>query len=163
MTVPEGGSVTDARRGRSPLRIMLVEDGGDDAALTVRAFERLDLALEIEVFATAEAALKRLRQVMGASTHRAKRYTLVLVDLELPGMSGLEFVCQVKADPALRRLPLVVLTSSREDADVRACYDAGANSYVRKPVDQAEFTRLAAQLVHYWLRLNEPPPCLQDR
>jgi two-component system, response regulator len=142
---------------------MLVEDGGDDAALTVRAFERLDLAIEIEVFATAEAALKQLRQVMGAPIHRVKPYALMLVDLALPGMSGIEFVHQVKADPVLRRLPIIVLTSSREDGDVRACYDAGANSYVRKPVDQAVFSQFAAQLAHYWLCLNEPPPGLQDR
>jgi two-component system response regulator len=83
---------------------------------------------------------------------------LVLLDLKLPKIDGREVLRRVRADPRTKRLPVVILTSSREEQDLFESYDEGANSYVRKPVDSVRFTEAIRQLQMYWLVLNEPPP-----
>lgn len=83
---------------------------------------------------------------------------LVLLDLKLPKISGLEVLRRIRADPRTRRMPVVILTTSREEADVAAGYDLGVNSYLRKPVDSRQFVHTVEQLGVYWLVLNEPPP-----
>jgi CheY-like chemotaxis protein len=83
----------------------------------------------------------------------------VLLDLKLPRMDGLEVLRRVRADPRTRLLPVVILTTSKEEQDLINGYQLGANSYIRKPVDFAQFTEAVRQLGLYWLVLNEPPPC----
>ena len=138
--------------------ILLVEDNPDDAELTVRAFERSKIANEIVVVRDGAEALEYLF-VTGAHAGRGAEDTpeIVLLDLKLPKISGLEVLRRMRADERTRRLPVVVLTSSNEESDVIRSYDFGANSFVRKPVDFAQFCAAATQLGLYWLVLNQPP------
>lgn len=127
--------------------ILLVEDNADDAALTLRAFGKHKLANEIVHVGDGAEAPEYLGRADALPT-------LVLLDLNLPKISGLEVLRRMRADARTRRLPVVVLTSSNEDRDIVASYDLGANSFVRKPVDFAEFLDAARQLGMYWLMLN---------
>ncbi len=135
--------------------ILLVEDNPDDVELTLRAFKRHQLANEIVVARDGEEALGRL---FGADGVEALRPEIVLLDLNLPKLEGLEVLRRIRADPRTRRIPVVVLTSSNEQRDILTSYDLGANSFVRKPVDFSEFVEATRQLGIYWLALNEPPP-----
>ncbi|HUS27654.1 MAG TPA: response regulator [Kofleriaceae bacterium] len=140
-------------------KILLVEDNPDDVELTLRAFERTKIANEVIVATDGEEAL----DYMFASGKFAGRDpdaapTVVLLDLNLPKLTGLDVLKRMRADARTRRLPVVMLTSSTEERDIIASYDLGANSFVRKPVDFAEFLDAARQLGMYWLVLNEPPP-----
>lgn len=139
--------------------ILLVEDSDDDVALTLRAFERSRLANDIVVARDGEEALEYLFATgRHAGRDPAATPEVVLLDLKLPVVDGLEVLARVRADPRTRRLPVVVLTSSNEERDLVASYDLGANSFVRKPVDFADFVEAARQLGLYWLVTNEPPP-----
>jgi two-component system response regulator len=142
----------------SQRNILLVEDNPDDAELTRRAFARNKLANEIIHVADGQEALDYLFAA-GAYADRTDLLppTLVLLDLNLPKIAGLDVLRRMRADPRTRRLPVVVLTSSNEERDLIASYDLGANSFVRKPVDFAEFLEAARQLGMYWLVLNEQP------
>jgi two-component system, response regulator len=139
--------------------ILLVEDNADDVELTRRAFEKSNIANEIVVAGDGQAALDYLF-VAGAHAGRDPMVmpAVILLDLKLPKIDGLEVLRRVRADERTKRLPVVVLTTSKEDKDVIGSYDLGANSYVRKPVDFAQFLDAARQLGLYWLVLNEPPP-----
>jgi two-component system response regulator len=138
--------------------ILLVEDRPDDVELTLRAFARSNVANEIVVARDGEEAIDYL---FAMGTHAGRDPNLmpsvVLLDLKLPKVDGLEVLRRMRNDERTRRLPVVVLTSSNEEQDVARSYDLGANSYVRKPVDFAEFIEAARQLGLYWLLLNEPP------
>jgi two-component system response regulator len=139
--------------------ILLVEDSDDDVELARRAFNKSGIANELVVVGDGEAALDYLF-ASGAHSGRdpAIMPQVVLLDLKLPGMNGLEVLRRVRADERTKLLPVVVLTTSNEQLDVVGSYNLGANSYVRKAVDFAQFVEAARQLGLYWLVLNEPPP-----
>lgn len=140
-------------------RILLVEDNPDDEALTLRALQKNNILNEVVVARDGEEALDYLF-ARGAYGERDVRDlpTVVLLDLKLPKVDGHEVLRQVRADERTRHVPVVILTTSREEQDVVASYGGGANSYVRKPVDFSEFVRAVGQLGVYWLMLNEAPP-----
>jgi len=137
--------------------ILLVDDNPDDVELAMRAFERNQLAGEVVVATDGEEALDYLFAT-GAYRDRDPEANplLVLLDLKLPKLTGLDVLKQMRADRRTRRTPVVVLTSSNEEQDINDSYDLGANSFVRKPVDFARFLDAARQLEVYWLTLNEP-------
>jgi two-component system response regulator len=142
-----------------PPNILLVEDNPDDADLTLRAFSRSRVANEIVVVSDGEEALDYLFGTgVHASRVEAPLPSVVLLDLHLPKVEGLEVLRRLRSSDRTRRLPVVVLTSSREEGDVVRSYDLGANSYVRKPVDFEQFVSAAGQLGLYWLVLNERSP-----
>jgi two-component system, response regulator len=138
--------------------ILLVEDNPDDVELTLRAFERNNIGNEVIVASDGEEALDYVFAT-GKFKDRDpdKTPAVVLLDLKLPKLTGLDVLRRMRADPRTRRLPVVVLTSSNEERDIIASYDLGANSFVRKPVDFAQFLDAARQLGLYWLVLNEQP------
>lgn len=139
--------------------ILLVEDNPDDVELTLRAFERSKIGNEIVVARDGEEALDYL---FATGVHVTRDVgvmpEVVLLDLKLPKVDGLEVLRRIRGDARTRRLPVVILTSSKEERDIVSSYDHGANSFVRKPVDFAEFLEAARQLGLYWLVVNEPPP-----
>jgi two-component system, response regulator len=139
--------------------ILLVEDNPDDVALTLRALKKNNIANEVIVARDGEEALEYLTatgKYAGRSVTDLPQ--IVLLDLKLPKVGGLEVLRAMRADPHTRLLPVVVLTSSSEEGDVIASYDLGANSYIRKPVDFNKFTEVVRQLGLYWLVLNETAP-----
>ncbi|MCW5978715.1 MAG: response regulator [Bryobacteraceae bacterium] len=140
-----------------PQTILLVEDSLSDVDLTKRAFRKGRILNELVVAEDGEEALDYL---FGCASGDAARClpALTLLDLKLPKVSGLEVLRRIRADARTRRLPVVILTSSREEQDVAAVYDLGVNSYIRKPVDFNQFAEAIQHLGLYWLVLNEPPP-----
>jgi two-component system response regulator len=139
--------------------ILLVEDNQSDADLTRRAFTKGRVSNQLVVVKDGQEALDYLRGD-GAYADRdiSETPALVLLDLKLPIVPGLDVLRTIRADPRLRRIPVVILTSSKEEEDVGAGYDLGVNSYVRKPVDFKEFQVAIESLSLYWLLLNEPNP-----
>ena len=141
------------------MTILLVEDNIDDEMLTLRAFKKNNIINQVKVVRDGVEALDYLF----ASGEYAGRDPdempeLVLLDLKLPKVNGLQVLRRLRADDKTRLLPVVILTSSDEDQDVIDSYHLGANSYVRKPVDFAQFTEAVRQLGLYWLVLNVAPP-----
>jgi two-component system response regulator len=139
--------------------ILLIEDNPSDVDLTRRALKRSHISTELVVAEDGEEALNYL---WGAGAH-ADRDTselpdLTLLDLKLPKLAGLDLLQRIRSDARTRRLPIVILSTSKEEEDVAAGYDLGVNSYVCKPVDFKQFERVIEQLGLYWLSLNEAPP-----
>ena len=143
----------------NPKTILLVEDNPSDIELTKRALGKSHVANELVV---AEDGQEALDYLFGERTYAGREITqlpaLVLLDLKLPKVDGLEVLQRIRADQQTRRQPGVVLTSSKEEQDLAASYDLGINSYIRKPVDFVQFVQTIQQLGLYWLVLNEPPP-----
>jgi two-component system, response regulator len=139
--------------------ILLVEDNPDDAELTLRAFEESKTLSQIVVAPDGEQALDYLFAT-GSYRDRDPKVMpdVVLLDLNLPKVDGLGVLQRLRADSRTRRLPVVVLTSSNEETDIIRSYDLGANSFVQKPVDFAQFLNAAQELGLYWLGLNTAPP-----
>lgn len=135
--------------------ILLVEDNPDDEELTRIAFEESRLLNEVVVVRDGAEALEYLLDPMGKG-HSLPH--LVLLDLKLPKVSGLEVLRQLRQSARTRLLPVVMLTTSKEENDLINSYDLGCNSYIRKPVVFTEFIEAVRQLGMYWLVLNEPPP-----
>jgi two-component system response regulator len=135
--------------------ILLIEDNADDVELTRLALRETDLPTRMVV---ARDGVEAIEALLG---ERAIRPQLVLLDLKLPKLDGLDVLRRVRADERTRNLPVVVLSSSIEDEDLARCYALGANSYVRKPVDFARFVDVVNRLGIYWLVLNELPPDLR--
>jgi len=141
--------------------ILLVEDNPDDEALTLRALKKNNILNEVVV---AHDGVEALDYLFGTGTHAGRNPShlpqVVLLDLKLPKVDGLEVLRRIRADERTKLLPVVVLTSSKEEQDLLKSYSLHANSYVRKPVDFTQFTEAVRQLGLYWLILNEPPPQL---
>ena len=141
------------------IEILLVEDNPNDVELTLRAFKRSKLANTIHVARDGAEALAYLLPEPGSPRLRSERVPrLVLLDLKLPKVDGIEVLRRIRADPRTRKIPVVVLTSSREERDLVATYDLGVNSYIVKPVDFEQFNECVQMLGKYWLLVNEPPP-----
>ncbi|MCC6960314.1 MAG: response regulator [Dehalococcoidia bacterium] len=141
-----------------PVEFLLVEDSPSDAELTLHALRRHHLANRIHVVRDGVEALDFLfarGRYAGRDSENGPR--VVLMDLKLPLVDGIEVLRQVKADPRTREIPIVALTSSREDRDIHECYTLGVNSYIVKPVDFDQFTEAIQQLGLYWLVLNQSP------
>ena len=139
--------------------VLLVEDNPDDEALTLRALKKNNILNEVVVARDGAEALEYLLGSNGKSGGiRLDQLAVVLLDLKLPKVNGLEVLRRVRADPRTRRLPIVILTSSKEEKDLVSAYDSGANSYVQKPVEFAAFVEAARHLGLYWLVTNAPPP-----
>jgi two-component system response regulator len=138
--------------------ILLVEDNPDDEALTMRAFRKNNVSNRIIVVRDGAEALDWLLK-RGAHQGRSDPDPqVVLLDLKLPKIDGLEVLRQLRADPRTELLPVVILTSSKEESDVLRGYELRANSYIRKPVDFARFVEAVREIGMYWLVLKEPPP-----
>jgi two-component system, response regulator len=135
--------------------ILLVDDNPDDVTFTLRAFKKNSITNEIVVAVDGEQALQMLLPEDEAQPFRP---ALVLLDLKLPKVDGLEVLRRIRADPRTQSLPIVVLTTSSEDADIASSYQLGANSFVRKPVVFSEFLSAANMLGVYWLLVNQPAP-----
>lgn len=139
-------------------QILLVEDNASDEKLAVLAFQRCGVACQIEVARDGAAALDYL---FGTGKHAGRDTgalpALVVLDLKLPKVDGLEVLSKIRADARTRFLPVVVLTASNEQEDIQQSYAMGANAYVRKPVDFAQFSDAAKTLGRFWLLLNERP------
>jgi len=139
--------------------ILLVEDNPDDEELTMRALRQAKVANDIVV---ARDGAEAVEFVFGEGRHAgrdtSKMPAVILLDLKLPKLSGLDVLQRLRADARTRLVPIVVLTSSSEDEDMLKSYRSGANSYVRKPVEFGAFVGAVSQLGVYWVLLNQPPP-----
>jgi two-component system response regulator len=138
--------------------ILLVEDNPDDEALTLRALRKNNIMNEVVVARDGAEALDYLFAMNKyAGRDIAEWPSVVLLDLKLPKVSGLEVLRKIRSDERMRSMAVVILTSSKEEQDVAESYNLGVNSYVRKPVDFAKFVEAVKQIGLYWLLLNEPP------
>ncbi len=139
--------------------ILLVEDNPDDQALTLRALRKNNIGNRVVIRQDGVEALDFLFcQGADAGRDPKEKPQVILLDLKLPKIDGLEVLRRIRADARTRLLPVVILTSSREEQDMIQGYGSGANSYIRKPVDWHQFVEAVNQLGLYWLVLNEPPP-----
>jgi CheY-like chemotaxis protein len=136
-----------------PPPILLVEDNPMDLDLTLRAFNRKKFSNVIQIARDGEEALAYMARWEAGEPQPA----VILLDINLPKINGLEVLRQFKAHERFRRIPVVVLTSSREDRDLRTAYDLGVNSYIEKPVNFSKFMDVAEQIELYWCVLNERP------
>lgn len=140
------------------VKILLVEDSPLDAELTIRALKDGKLANTVEWVKDGQQALDYLFQEGSYATRPGTLPQLVLLDLKMPRVSGIEVLRAIKADARTRMIPVVVMTSSQEEKDIAQSYDLGVNSYVVKPVDFIAMTNLARQAGYYWLAINHSPP-----
>jgi CheY-like chemotaxis protein len=139
-------------------RILMVEDDARDVELSLTALEQYNLANEVVVVGDGEEALDYLYQRGKFRTRPSGNPAVLLLDLKLPKVDGLEVLQQIKTDDRLKMIPVVVLTSSREQRDMVASYQLGVNAYVVKPVDFHEFVNAVKELGIFWALINEPPP-----
>jgi len=139
--------------------ILLVEDNPSDVGLTKRALEKSHIANELVV---AEDGQEALDYLFGSDPLTGQKMNdlpaLILLDLKLPKLDGLQVLRRIRADEYTSRLPIVILTTSSEEDDIAQSYDLGANSYIRKPVDFKQFVEAVQHLGLYWLVINQPPP-----
>ncbi|MBI2875505.1 MAG: response regulator [Candidatus Tectomicrobia bacterium] len=139
--------------------ILLVEDNPDDEALTLRAFKKSNVLNQVVVVRDGAEALDYL---FGTGSYAGREIEMlpqiILLDLKLPKVDGLEVLRRIRSSERTRVLPVIILTSSREEQDIIRSYSLGANSYIRKPVDFVQFAEAVQQLGLYWLVLNEPMP-----
>jgi two-component system response regulator len=143
---------TPSKEFSKPPSIVLVEDNPDDELLTIRSFKKNNLNYDITVLRTGEEAIDYFNEQGSADSP-----LFVLLDLNLPKKSGLEVLQQLRAMPEGNRIPVIVLTSSVEPADLTACYDNGANAYVQKPIQFEQFTKAVKTFVDFWIDLNRTP------
>ena len=138
--------------------ILLVEDNPSDIALTKRALEKGHIANKLVVEEDGKTALEYLKCTGKYSGRDGSLPAVVLLDIKLPFLDGHAVLKEIRNDPKLRRLPVVMLTSSKEETDVAKSYDQGVNSFIRKPVDSEQFAQAIKTLGLYWLVINEVPP-----
>ncbi|HMG24797.1 MAG TPA: response regulator [Kofleriaceae bacterium] len=138
--------------------ILLVEDNPSDEKLTLRAFKKAGIANEVFVVRDGVEALDYVFATGSHAGSAPELPSIILLDLRLPRIEGLEVLRRIRADDRTKLLPVVILTSSKEDEDIVRSYSLGANAYVRKPVEFAEFVEAAKTLGLFWLLLNESPP-----
>jgi two-component system, response regulator len=134
----------------NPIEIVLIEDNPRDVELTLRAFRKSNLLNRVHVLEDGDRGLQFL-------LHQEQKPRVILLDLKMPKLSGLEVLRELKRNEKTRSIPVVVVTSSREDPDIAAAYALGANSYVVKPVEFENFQRVMAELGQYWLLVNQSP------
>jgi CheY-like chemotaxis protein len=141
-----------------PKRILLVEDDPQDIDLALAALAENELADEVVVVRDGEQAIDYLCQRGNFRLRARGNPAVVLLDLKLPKLDGLEVLTQIKADPQLKMIPVVMLTSSRQEADLASSYQCGVNAYVVKPVTFSRFADALRELGVFWAQINEPPP-----
>ena len=144
------------------VEILLVEDNPHDAEMTVRELRVRNLANNLVWVKDGAAALDFIFEPAGPADNSLRRPKIILLDLKLPKVEGLEVLRRLKCDPRTRGIPVVVLTSSREEPDVARSYELGVNSYIVKPVNFDSFSEAVAQLGCYWLLLNQAPEAPRD-
>lgn len=143
-------------------RILLVEDDPNDAELTLAALSEYGLANEVFLVEDGEDALDYLNRAGPFAARADGEPAVVLLDLKLPKVDGLEVLRRMRADPRLRTLPVVMLTSSREESDLVRSYEEGVNAYVVKPVLFHDFVEAVKRLGVFWAVVNQPPPRIRD-
>jgi len=138
--------------------ILLIEDNSADAELTIRALKKRNLANNL---VHVKDGAQGLEFLFGTGDFRERDPSLtprlILLDLKMPKVSGIEFLSRIRADDRTKKIPVVVLTSSKEDPDINECYRLGVNSYIVKPVEFEYFLKAVTELGVYWLLLNQPP------
>ena len=139
------------------INILLVEDNPDDVELTLHALKKSNIANPIEVVRDGQEALDYLFYKGKYLNSKHSLPNLILLDLKLPKVNGIEILHKIKSDRKLKLIPVVVLTSSKEENDIMKSYDMGVNSYIRKPVDFDQFVDTVKQIGFYWLLINERP------
>lgn len=140
------------------IEILFAEDGRDDAILTIRALKKRGLADKLyHVKDGAEAIEFLFCKGKYESRNPNIRPKLILLDLKMPKISGIQVLEKIKAEEGLKSIPVVILTSSKEDPDIQKCYALGANSYIVKPVDTEKFFEAITDLGLYWMKLSQPP------
>lgn len=143
---------------KSSKYVLLVEDNANDAELTMAMLERCEPTIGVDVVRDGEEALDYLHRRGAYAARPQADPVVVLLDLKMPKVTGVEVLREVKSNDKLRSIPVVMLTSSREAQDLRECYRLGANGYVVKPVDAKHFTQAIMNIGAYWAATNEPPP-----
>ena len=138
--------------------ILLVEDNPNDEELTLRALRKASIANNVFVSRDGQEALDFLYGTGKHAGHTLTMPAVVLLDLKLPKLNGIDVLHRIRADPRTKLVPVVILTSSSEDEDMLRSYQSGANSYVRKPIEFSAFANAVTQLGMYWLLLNQNPP-----
>jgi CheY-like chemotaxis protein len=148
----------------SPLkRILLAEDNEHDIELTLAALEEHNLANEVVVVRDGAAALDYLNQRGQHANHANGQPVVVLLDLKMPKVDGLQVLREMRANPEIKHVPVVMITSSREEQDLVSSYQLGVNAYVVKPVDFQKFVESIKQVGFFWAIINEPPPGVMKR
>ncbi|MEM9775696.1 MAG: response regulator [Chloroflexota bacterium] len=147
----------DDKNSSNVVEILLVEDNPDDEELTLLTLEENNIANSVFVVRDGQEALSYLfGSDKYANRDTLKRPKLVMLDLKLPKLNGIEVLEKIKSNELTKKIPVVILTSSREEPDIERCYELGANSYIVKPVDFDQFKNAIRQVGMYWLILNEP-------
>ncbi len=140
------------------IEILLVEDSADDAILTIRALKKSGLTNKIHHVKDGAEALDFIYCTSAfASRDSATMPRIILLDLKMPKVSGMEVLEKIKSDPALKRIPVIILTSSKEDPDIKEAYQRGANSYIVKPVESDNFFTALKEVGFYWMIHNQSP------
>jgi two-component system, response regulator len=140
------------------VEILLVEDNMSDAELTIRALKKKNLTNNLIHLKNGAEALDFIFARGAYATRDAQKFPkVILLDLKMPKINGLEVLQKIREDERTRTIPVVVLTSSSEDPDIKACYDLGVNSYIVKPVEFDNFSKAVSELGFYWMLLNEVP------